>query len=257
MRRSVLLMLGLLATVCVGRGEVACPGEYPRHLQGLAADDDGNLYWSFTTFLVKTDGAGTPLAKVSVPSHYGDLTWHAGKVYVAVNLGAFNKEPGEAQSWVYVHDAESLALLARHAVPDVVHGAGGMEWHGGRFFVVGGLPPAHTANAVYEYTEAFEFVRRHVIESGHTEMGIQTVCRGRDGTWWFGCYGKPAVTLCTDDAFALRGVYVFNSAVGIARTESDGVFLVGKNRAAGKRNSGAAGRVTADEMRARPHADTR
>jgi len=233
-------------------GAIECPGDYAKHLQGLAVDDRGNIYWSFTTVLVKTDAQGKQRGRVDVPTHYGDLTWHGGKVYVAVNLGKFNEAPGAAQSWVYVHDAENLALLAKHAVPDVVHGAGGIECYGGRFFIVGGLPPAHTANTVYEYTDAFTFVRRHVIASGQTEKGIQTVCRGRDGTWWFGCYGTPAVTLCTDDTFALRGSYEFNSAVGIARTETDGVFLVGKNRVSGKRNSGAAERVTAATMRLYP-----
>jgi hypothetical protein len=219
-------------------GEVNCPGDYAGHLQGIAVDDGDNIYWSFTTVLVKTDAQGAELGRVDVPSHYGDLAWHGGKVYVAVNLGKFNEEPGAAKSWVYVHDAGSLALLAKHAVPEAVHGAGGMEWHDGRFFVVGGLPATHTANYVYEYTEAFEFVRRHVIESGQTLKGIQTVCRGRDGTWWFGCYGKPRVTLRTDDRFALLGIYAFDGSLGIARTGDDNVFLIGKNRVANKRNSG-------------------
>ena len=251
MRRSVLLMLGLLATACAGRGEVACPGEYPRHLQGLAADDDGNLYWSFTTFLVKTDGSGAPLAKVAVPSHYGDLTWHNGKVYVAVNFGKFNQEPGQARSWVCVHDAGTLALLSSNAVPEAVHGAGGMEWHNGHFFVVGGLPATHTANYVYEYTEAFAFVKRHVIASGQTFLGIQTVCRGRDGTWWFGCYGKPAVTLRTDDRFNLLGKHVSNTSVGLARTKADGELLVASNRSAGKLNKGSAKPVKTEEITAK------
>jgi hypothetical protein len=76
-----------LAICAVTRGgEVACPGAYPGHLQGIARDDDGNLYWSFTTYLVKTDASGVERAKVAVPTHYGDLTWHAGNVYVAVNF---------------------------------------------------------------------------------------------------------------------------------------------------------------------------
>ena len=233
-------------------GAVECPGDYAGHLQGIAVDESTNIYWSFTTVLVKTDAQGKQTGRVEVPKHYGDLTYHGGKVYVAVNLGKFNMEPGAAQSWVYVHDAESLALLAKHAVPEVVHGAGGIEWYDGRFFVVGGLPTTNTANYVYEYTEAFTFVRRHVIESGQTEKGIQTVCRGRDGTWWFGCYskpGKPAVTLCTDDAFALQGIYEFNSAFGMARTDADGVLLLGKNRVVGKRNSGSVVRVPVEVMR--------
>ena len=104
-----------------------------------------------------------------------------------------------------------------------------MEWHDGRFFIVGGLPETHTANYVYEYSESFEFRKRHVIESGWTHLGIQTVCRGNDGTWWFGCYGKPAVTLRTDDAFRFLGKHAFNCSVGVARAPDSSELLVAKN----------------------------
>ena len=236
MNRFILLIAGFLVLTGLASGDVNCPGDYEKHLQGIATDDRDNIYWSFTTVLVKTDGQGKLLAQVNVPSHYGDLTWHDGKVFVAVNLGKFNKETGAAKSWVYVHDAETLALLSKHAVPEVVHGAGGMEWYNGRFFVVGGLPPTHITNYVYEYTDEFEFVCRHIIESGQTLKGIQTICRGQDGTWWFGCYGKPAVTLRTNDRFVFLERIEFNSSYGIARTKDDNVLLIGKDRLVGKRH---------------------
>jgi hypothetical protein len=222
---------------------VICPGAYTNHLQGVATDDAGNIYWSFTTSLVKTDGQGALVAQVDAPRHYGDLTWHDGKVFVAVNLGMFNQEAGSAKSFVYVHDSGTLALLGRQEVPEVVHGAGGVEWYEGRFFVVGGLPATHMANYVYEYTETFVFVRRHAIASGQTLMGIQTVCRARDGTWWFGCYGKPAVTLYTNDAFDFLGKKVFNGAYGFARTPDDGVLLVGNDRLSAKAHVGSVSQV--------------
>lgn len=253
MKKVVLWTIGVLAIVCFSYGEIACSGEYKHHLQGIAVDDAGNIYWSFTTTLVKTDSQGALLEKVAVPSHYGDLTWHSGKVYVAVNLGKFNQEPGQAQSWVYVHDDSNLALLSKHAVPEVVHGAGGMEWHNGHFFVVGGLPSTHTANYVYEYTESFAFVKRHVIESGQTLLGIQTVCRSHDGTWWFGCYGRPAVTLRTDDNFKLLGNHIFDCAVGIARSKDDSKMLVAKNQVIEKgRNTGSIKPVDKETIIAKP-----
>ena len=109
---------------------------------------------------------------------------------MAVNFGEFNKEAGRADSWVYVYDAGGLDLIEKHAVPEVVHGAGGIDCHDGTFYVVGGLPEGHDANYVYEYDRDFRFVGRHVIESGYTFMGIQTACHA-DGCWWFGCYGRP------------------------------------------------------------------
>lgn len=68
-----------------------------------------------------------------------------------------------------------------------------------------------------------------------------------DGTWWFGCYGN--VTLCTDDTFSPRRMCAFDCAVGIARTEDSGVFLIGKNRLTDKRHTGSAVRVDAETMR--------
>lgn len=155
MSMRLLFVLGGILSAVLVRADVTCPGAYTNHLQGVASDEAGNLYWSFTTTLVKTDGQGKLLAQTGAPWHYGDLTWRGGKVFIAVNHGKFNQEAGKAKSWVYVHDAESLALLEKHQVPEVVHGAGGIEWHNGRFFIVGGLPSSHATNYVYEYTETF------------------------------------------------------------------------------------------------------
>lgn len=205
-----------LAFVLAGssaRAEVVCEGSYDGHLQGIAVDGTKAIYWSFTSTLVKTDANGKVLTSVRVPSHHGDLTLHDGKVYCAVNLGKFNQEPGRADSWVYVFDANNLALIAKHPTPEVVHGAGGMEYHRGHFFVIGGLPVGHQENYVYEYDEAFRFVKRHVIKSGYTLMGIQTTCFAH-GSWWFGCYGKKL--LQTDEAFNLVGKYDLDFGTGVA-----------------------------------------
>ena len=96
------------------------------------------------------------LHKVPVANHHGDLCLHDGKLYVAVNLGKFNDPAGNADSWVYVYRADDLAFVARHAVPEVFHGAGGIGMHGGRFFVVGGLPDDIRENYVYEYDERIQ-----------------------------------------------------------------------------------------------------
>ena len=55
---------------------VRCDGVYPHHLQGVCQDTDGNLYWSFTTTLVKTDSEGQVLKKLEVANHHGDLLRH-------------------------------------------------------------------------------------------------------------------------------------------------------------------------------------
>jgi len=219
---------------------VVCPGDYGGHLQGLATDADLNIYWSFTVQLVKTDREGGLLKVVDVPTHHGDLAWVDGKVYVAVNLGRFNEEPGQADSWVYVYDAEDLSLLAKHPVQEAVHGAGGMDHRDGAFFVVGGLPEDYGENYVYEYDGDFRFVKRHVVASGHTHLGIQTAA-WLDGNWWFGCYEDRLGLLQTDADFQVLGRHDPSFALGIAAWE-DGQCLLGASPRTpdGKRHTGTA-----------------
>lgn len=193
--------------------EVVCDGSYPHHLQGVCSDGQA-IYWCFTTELVKTDLKGKLLKKVAVANHHGDLCCHDGKLYVAVNLGKFNAPAGAADSWVYVYDAEGLTKLARHETQQAVHGAGGIGFRDGHFFVVGGLPEEVNENYVFEYDNDFKFLKRHVIPSGHTHLGIQTATFAHD-RWWFGCYGTPQILLVTDQDFQMQGRYEFNCSLGI------------------------------------------
>jgi len=215
------ILLPVLATLFFipssASADIRCEGSYSGHLQGIAIEPEKAVYWSFTVALVKTDMEGHVLKSVAVPSHHGDLTFHGGKLYVAVNLGEFNREPGFADSWVYVYDAVSLKLLSRHKTTEVVHGAGGMTFRDRHFYIVGGLPKGYKENYVYEYDEDFTFVRRHVIASGFTLMGIQTVEYHR-GFFWFGCYGKPdnKPLLVTDKSFRIVSTSNTDFSVGIA-----------------------------------------
>ncbi len=204
---------------------VACEGTYPKHLQGVCGSSKA-IYWSFTTELVKTDLDGKRLQKTAVPNHHGDLCFHEGKVYVAVNLGKFNDPEGNADSWVYVYDAADLSLVDKHETQEVVYGAGGIAFREGHFFVVGGLPEGVEENYVYEYDGEFELEEKHVIESGHTRLGIQTATFAK-GRWWFGCYGDPKILLITDADFRMQGRHEFDCSLGIMPV-GEGRFLVGR-----------------------------
>ena len=206
---------------------VTCEGSYPRHVQGICTNERDAVYWSWTEALVKTDVEGHILKQVKAADHHGDLCYHDGRVYVAVNLGKFNEPAGKADSWVYVYDANSLEELARHPVPEAVHGAGGIAYRDGKFIVVGGLPPNVEENYLYEYDAQFKFQRRHVLASGYTKMGIQTVAYA-DGTWWFGCYGEPKALLRADASFKPTGRWEFDGSYGIVPLVG-GKFLVGVN----------------------------
>ena len=193
---------------------VECEGAYTHHLQGICTNDAESLYWSFTTTLVRTNTDGKVIKKVEVGNHHGDLCHVDGKIYVAVNFGRFNDPEGNADSWVYVYDATDLSLMSKHEVQELFHGAGGIGYRDGRFFVVGGLPDTVQENDVYEYNERFEFVKRHVVKSGHTHLGIQTATFAH-GKWWFGCYGDPRILLITDPTFTLLGRHEFDCSLGI------------------------------------------
>ena len=224
---------------------ITCEGTYQHHLQGICADEDA-IYWSFTTTLVKTDLNGKSLKKVPVANHHGDLCCHDGKLFVAVNLGKFNDPDGNADSWVYVYDAATLKELARHEVQEVFHGAGGIGIQNGHFFVVGGLPDGVAENYAYEYDADFKFQKKHVINSGHTHLGIQTATFASD-RWWFGCYGNPQILLVTDADFNMEGRYEYDCSLGIVGLP-DGRFLSASGKCEqGKGCTGSVRIAVADE----------
>jgi len=87
------VILAALFSTLTTDGSIICEGAYDGHLQGV--DSDGtNIWWSFTTRLVRTDLKGHVLTSAQVPRHHGDLCVCDGRLYVAVNLGLFNQETG-------------------------------------------------------------------------------------------------------------------------------------------------------------------
>jgi len=199
-----------------------CEGVYPHHLQGICIDGQGNIFWSFTTELVKTNASGEVLLKIPVGNHHGDLCFQDGKIFVAVNFGAFNNPQGKSDSWVYVYDAEKLLLIAKHQTPEVIYGAGGIASHQGKFIVVGGLPKGINENYLYEYDGNFKFVKKHVLKSGYTFLGIQTATFA-DNQWWFGCYGNEL--LKADANFQFIAKFPIDCSLGVERV-NDKLLLI-------------------------------
>ncbi|HTN73916.1 MAG TPA: hypothetical protein VL096_01665 [Pirellulaceae bacterium] len=237
MIRVAMLLLILFATSrtdaadpAVAWPPVTCASTHPFHLQGVCSDEQQSIYWCFTTKLVKTDRAGQVVKQIDVGNHHGDLCFHDGKIHVAVNFGKFNEPPGKADSWVYIYAADDLALVKKHPLPQLVHGAGGIAHHEGKFLVVGGLPPGAKGNSAYEYDAEFKFVKEHALGGGYTLMGIQTVAFV-DGQWWFGCYGDPKILLVADKSLTKVERFEFDGSLGIVPL-GGGKFLIGRDKAA-------------------------
>jgi hypothetical protein len=251
MIRSIplLLLISAVASTLAGEPEAAfhaveCEGSYPHHLQGVCTNERDAIYWCFTTKLVKTDRGGKVLKQIDVGNHHGDLCFHDGKVFVAVNFGKFNDAEGNADSWVYVYDADDLALLSKHATPEVIFGAGGIAYGDGKFVVVGGLPERFKGNSVYEYDANFKFVKQHRLKTLATLMGIQTAAFA-DGHWWFGCYGDPTILLKEVEAFSTKGERLeFDCSLGIVPL-GGGKFLVGRDKSS--KDKGHTGRLVMAE----------
>lgn len=186
------VMLTVLA-VMVFSAVAAMPGavkldseEFSGHVQGVCTDGT-NIYWSMTYDLVKTDKTGKELARYSDKLHMGDLCFHDGKIYVGVNGREKNGTRRGDEVWVF--DPVKLERIKVYPTPQTVWCNNGIEWYGGRFWIISCTPLHSRYNYVFEYTEDFKFVQCRPIESGWTEVGVQTICLWGD-KMLFGCYGN-------------------------------------------------------------------
>ena len=173
----------------VRKSEIRCEGVYPWHLQGVATDGR-SIFWTFTTVLVKTDLDGKFIAKHEIgrsEGHMGDLCCHDGKVYVGMNMGQRGGCRVGDEVWEY--DMDSLKLSKRYPTPQTVWCNNGIEFHAGSFWVISSAPMYSRYNMVFRYTPDFRFMRCLMIDSGWTNLGVQTICF-RKGKMLFGCYGN-------------------------------------------------------------------
>ena len=173
---------------------VVCEGRQPHHLQGVATDGT-NLYWSFTTVLVKTDFAGRVSSTNAIDisqGHMGDLCFKGGRLYVGMNFGkdGTGARKGDA---IWEYDASNLARVAGHPTPEPAWCNNGLEWYGGSFWVITSAPRHSEYNYLYEYTPDFRYRTCVLVKSGWTNLGVQTICRAGDALL-LGCYGSSKDT---------------------------------------------------------------
>lgn len=115
---------------------------------------------------------------VPFANHHSDLCFHNGQIYVAVNLAKFNDPKGNADSWIYVYDANSLEETAQHAVKEVFHGAGGIGVRAERFFVVGGLPDGRLLTAAGQCKKEKGCTGSARVAAPHETFGLEFLVQG-------------------------------------------------------------------------------
>ena len=164
---------------------VVCPSFYKNHLQGIAVSGDGHIYWSYSDKILKTDAGGKIRAIVDAPWHQGDCCFCDGKLYVAANHGEFNTKD-KADNYVYIYDAD-LNFLQKIPLPEIEGGLGGITYHGGSFYAVGGIDKSEANFKICKYSKDFKLERDFFVPVGESLWGVQTICRA-NGRFWLGVY---------------------------------------------------------------------
>lgn len=104
----------------------------PNHIQGIAVDEKGYLYYSFTTKLIKAAPDGTPIATVDgLLGHLGCIAYHGGKIYGSLEfkndkigrgiLKSLGKEQElEDNFYIAVFDCENFGDPTLIPLPEVL-----------------------------------------------------------------------------------------------------------------------------------------
>lgn len=216
------------------------------HIQGVATDGK-YIYLSYSGNILKSDWQGNIIKFIKTPRfdgledpkndiaalkkkfnirihHSGDCCFHDGKLYVAYCGSGFNRryESGWSYNYVYVFDTD-LNFIRRHHVPDMVHGAGGITFANGRFYLVGGRPAGVTGNTLYEYDSSFKLLKKHQLKF-NSDKGIQTI--SWDGEhFWIGCYKTGDFAFLVDKDFKVTSVAKAPIATGVLNSSDRKTLL--------------------------------
>lgn len=203
--------LGMSATTVAA--EVTLDTTYPAHLQGI--DCDGTyMYWSFTTYLVKSQLDGTTITAVAVPSHSGGICYYNNKIYVATCVGGYGTS---SQNYIKIYNCSDLSLDETIDITsDIEYGIGAIAHNpnNGHFYVGNAATPAlNIDQRVYEFDSDFNKVDMHVTIENYESYGVESL-RLVNGMWYVVGYGA---TVWFDENFETK-LYEDNigGAYGIA-----------------------------------------
>ncbi len=90
-----------------------------KHVQGVAADGNGHVYFSFTDSLIKTDMDGNVVGSVTGISgtlHLGDISYYDGKIYGSLMTQTSDKENVDAGPYIAIFDATQITTTGIDAM---------------------------------------------------------------------------------------------------------------------------------------------
>ena len=97
---------------------IVCEGNFHYHLQDVCVNDKGELFWTFTDTLAKTDSRGNLIATCSTEeeyAHLGGIVAKDGKLYVAVGF-VRDWSIGSEKAEIFVYDEDTLELIERYPI---------------------------------------------------------------------------------------------------------------------------------------------
>ena len=180
---------------------IVCEGNFHYHLQDVCVNDKGELFWTFTDTLAKTDSRGNLIATCSTEeeyAHLGGIVAKDGKLYVAVGF-VRDWSIGSEKAEIFVYDEDTLELIERYPINET-KSIDGITTTPNGFFVAGDRIDKGPNVEIFEFSPEFELLGKHILDTGVTDYGIQNTKNYGDG-YLVSLYGSKLFELDKDFNF--------------------------------------------------------
>lgn len=235
MQKSVLLILVFIFSVTLSANRIISSGHkpYKQHLQGIAADTQ-HIFWSFTTFLLKTDYRGKFVKQVPIPYHSGDICMVDGDIFVATDhrTKAGLKSNGNRKSAVLRFN-KNLELVKSYPIEPGHLKIEGITFFNGKFYVgVGNTRELHRKNDILILDRNFKLLKQLTVDIGcDTRFGVQNLFVS-DGLICGGFYGGQSGFCFDPENLNIVKTFPVKPTVGIEKLHrsiagNDQTWLVG------------------------------